>query len=415
MIKIIPLISALLISIVATAQVVVRQKFPKTDLEWNNVKGPVVSILTQNVSFRKAYGEWTQVEINSIKAIYGLYGTTGNLLMTIEWDTRPNDYLLTIIHYDATGLMIGTDIYNINSWDNRWPWPKAVEVYKKDIQEDRYNRDVRHSEYQYKDGRLVNIVTRRESRGEWRSADGARDIFRYNDDDSFTMTRYDEGGREEESFVISADGHEEINRKQGFVYIRKRDDEGKVIAELSGVSAINGRATSEYYYGYNENGDLLVQSSAEEVIQDMDDFPWLQQVADYGRIFYFEYEYDSHGNWIDRKCFMTQPGDEPILREWKKRTIVYTDDIGMTGEEFMEKEIQESKELDQFRKDHPTVTFDGNLGETILSAISPDLQKVTITEPEKRQRTDFFWIRFNVTGDGFINDIYISISQFYRM
>lgn len=410
--RIITTFAVLLIPIVVTAQVAVRQKFPKTDLEWNNIKGPVVSIRTQNVSFRKAYGEWTSTGVNNVESKYEVYGTNGNLLMNIEWNSVPYPYLLRIFHYDTTGTLTGTDIYDFGYWDNSWPWPKVVEKYKKDIQESGYNDDVYHSEYQYKDGRLMNIITRRERRGDWRSDDGARDIFRYNDDDSFTMTSYDGGGREEESFMISADGHEEINRKQGFVYIRKRDDEGKVTAELSGVSAINGRATRESYYGYNENGDILIQSSSEEVIQDLDELPWLKRIDDYGRIIHFEYEYDSHGNWINRKCFIYQSGDEPSLREWKKRTIVYVDDIGMTGEELIEKELQEAAEKEALRNNHPYVTFDGNLGETILKEVMSKLPKVSMADALKGEEGQVTII-MKVSGDGVVENIYRDYTEEY--
>lgn len=409
--KLITSIAILLFPLLVTAQIAVRQKFPVTDLEWDNVKGPAISIRTQYVSFKKAYGEWVSEGTLSNGEIYGVYNTKGNLIMRIEWDNVPS--VLTFYHYNDLGNLDSADIYKIRNWDRSWTWPKEIESYKKEVKEWGYDYNVSHSVYEYKDGRLVNIITRKEEGPKWKDADGARDIFRYNDDGSFIMTRYNDYGSDEGSFEISADGHNEIRRENGRATLYVRDDEGKVVSYFFGVSAINANVTGGTYYGYNENGDLLVQSSSEKAIIDIEDLPWLKRVDDYGSIVHYEYENDSYGNWVTRKAFLYQANmDEPELREWKKRTIVYADEVGMTGEELLEKEIKDSEEKDRFRKEHPVVTFDGDLGETILAAILPNLPKIPFSEQSKR-KTGEFCLRIKVSRDGVVEDCWEQFNSEY--
>ena len=81
-----------------------RQKFSKSDLQWNNIKGNVVSVSFRNMSFKKAYGEWVKLGIreNRTGNTEEIYGANGNLLVQIEWDTYTPS-IVRIIHYDAEG------------------------------------------------------------------------------------------------------------------------------------------------------------------------------------------------------------------------------------------------------------------------------------------------------------------------
>lgn len=412
--KLLLVLASLLVSLSVSAQkytddeldVAVRQAFKMSDLQWNNLNGDVLSTRTVSLGFKKAYGEWVLGgAVNSHDGEeYVIYGASGNYLLKMIWgDNSPMKAF--IYNYEGGSKLSSIDTYafrynyvdykpkgQISESDAIW----ISEIIDYQLLSRKNGPDVRlsHSIYEYDgNGRLKTIITRPDNDPQ---AGGARDIFRNASDGSYTMTRYKEDGREDMTFQVSADGRKEIRKSDYIVAYIERDKDGRMIDVGGGGGGSNGYATQRNHYVYNEHGDLLLVTADAKLIDRDKDLPWLEQQTDLGEFTYFEYEYDSKGNWITRKTYKHFSMNRDIdLKKWEERTIVYSGDAGISGDEYM---AACNKEIDDYlahkeeaaskaaakaaadellKSQHPVVTYDGNLAEDILQAVLPKLPRVS--------------------------------------
>ncbi|MBR5177084.1 MAG: hypothetical protein IKW89_14330 [Bacteroidales bacterium] len=387
--------------------VAVRQFFNKTDLQWNNLKGDVLSTHTVNLGFRKAYGEWELggAPVNSHEGEeYVIYGSSGNRLLKMLWGYNDPQYAL-LYNYGADGKLSSVDTYNfrhnyvdykphgqISELDAIWI---AELIDHKNIARKNYRGGyLKHSVYEYDgNGRLKSIITRPDDDPQ---AGGARDIFRYEADGSYTMVRYDENGTEEMRFQGSSDGRKESRKTQYIVAYIERDKDGRMTGVGGGGGGSNGYATQRNHYVYNEHGDLLIVTEDARLVDRDKDLPWLESQTDLGAFTYYEYEYDSKGNWVTRKTYVHYSMNKEInLKKWEERTILYSGDIGKSGEEYMaacksEIDVYQSRmeeaaakaaanaaEDERLKAEHPYVKYDGDLADDILQEVLPKLPKVS--------------------------------------
>ena len=384
--------------------IAVRQAHKKTDLQWNNLKGNVVITRTKNIGFKKAYGEWVSggtAPGEHEGEEYVIYGSSGNYLLKMAWG-RENPDFIRAFNYNALGNLSSIDIYRYNYYYGFKPkgtfadldaiWMSQLMKGRLDPSQRPKNRlrTDNRSAYEYSDGRVKTIITKPVDSAE---DGGARDIFRYESDGSYTMTRYRHDGREDMTFQVSADGRNEIRKSNYIVAYIERDKDGRVIEVGGGSRDSNGYATQRNYYEYNDYGDLLYVSSMEKMVDQDKDIKWLEHQRDLGAFTYFEYEYDDKGNWISRKMYRHYSVNQGIdLKKWETREIVYSEDIGMSGDEYF---AERKKEVDSYfnkqaekaakqveeerlKAEHPFVKYDGDLADDILQAFLPNLPKVSV-------------------------------------
>ena len=410
--KLLLVLASLLVSLSVSAQkytddeldVAVRQAFKKTDVQWNNLKGNVVITRTKKLGFKKAYGEWVPggtAPGEHEGEEYVVYGSSGNYLLKMIWG-RENPDFIRFFNYNAWGNLSSIDIYRYNYYYGFKPkgefadldaiWMSQLMKGRLDPSQrpkDRFITDKR-SVYEYQDGRIKTIITR--PVGSPDDEGGARDIFRNESDGSYTMTRYKDDGREDMSFQVSADGRKEIRKSDYIVAYIERDKDGRMIDVGGGGGGSNGYATQRSYYEYNDHGDLLYESSQVKLVDRDKDIKWLEQQRDVGEYTYFEYEYDAKGNWTTRKMYRHYSMNKEIdLKRWETREIVYAEDLGKTGDEYIaerKKEVDayfdkqaekaaKQVEEDRLKDEHPYVKYDGDLAEDILQGFLPNLPKVS--------------------------------------
>ena len=154
--------------------IAVRQCFKKTDLQWDNLKGDVVSTQTVYLGFRKAYGEWELggAPVNSHEGEeYVIYGSSGNRLLKMDWGyNKPEKAYL--YNYGTDGKLSSVDAYTFrHNYVDLKPkgrisetdavWVSEVLDYKIRSQKKGPDRYLEHSVYEYDgNGRLKTIITR---------------------------------------------------------------------------------------------------------------------------------------------------------------------------------------------------------------------------------------------------------------
>lgn len=401
-------------------EIALRQKFDMTDLQWENLKGNVVETQTKRMDARLEYGEWVAHETDNREGNeYVIYGDLGNRLMAITWGHWRMDNLV-FFNYTERGELISKEIYSYSSPNtDKWTW--QIELDNHDVIKQKYGKDQYLAKciYEYgTDGRLMRTITRNDSDV---SSGGSRDILKYESDGDILLTEYNNSGTEIRRSMVSPDGQEALISKDGIYSAFKRNKEGKIVSSAYGVQAIGGRASGASYYGYNEHGDVCVISSSEAMAQDVKELPWLERKANVGTVYYYEYEYDSHGNWTTKKEFMySSLNDQPRLSEWINRTITYSEDIGLSGEELLAKGLREKEEITNKReekereeaererlyREHPYVTYDGSIALDIVNIVIPKLPKVKGLSGFLKGTSGTIDITFDVNAYGKVTRIF---------
>lgn len=413
--------------------IAVRQCFKKTDLQWDNLKGDVVSTQTVYLGFRKAYGEWELggAPVNSHEGEeYVIYGSSGNRLLKMDWGyNKPEKAYL--YNYGTDGKLSSVDAYTFrHNYVDLKPkgrisetdavWVSEVLDYKIRSQKKGPDRYLEHSVYEYDgNGRLKTIITRPDDDP---LAGGARDIFRYEANGSYTMVRYDSDGTEQIRFQGSADGRQESRKTDYLVAFIERDKDGRMTGLGGGGGGSNGHATQRNHYVYNEHGDLNFVTEDAKLVDRNKDLPWLESQTDLAAFTYYEYEYDSKGNWVTRKTFVHYSlNKEVILKRWEERKIVYAGDVGKSGEEYFSdcmreisdyqarkveedaKAAAKEAEDEQLKAEHPYVEYDGNLAGDILEAVLPKLPKVSALSAALNGADGTVGIKLTINRNGHVS------------
>ena len=138
-------------------------------------------------------------------------------------------------------------------------------------------------------------------------------IYKYNSDDTYGVYVCNEQGKTIYKNDVLKDGQIVINSWGACAY----DERGRLIEYGAQVVANNGAFSYHHYLGYNNKGDLAIESGKELGTKEIDIAPWLSTEYSYSGDRLFEYEYDAEGNWITRKEY------EVVNRDIKKETGVY--------------------------------------------------------------------------------------------
>ena len=195
------------------------------------------------------------------------------------------------------------------------------------------------AEYEYdSSGRLHSITNYRLDINRWKNDHGSYSSYRGDEFDP--QSGYSECAKEVWNYTADGFTHIVCNREgrtllkevatehgkkvDGRGGISIYDDAGHLLARGGSFVADNGAASYAEFFGYNKQGDLVVESSNADVQKQLKTMPWLK--ASYNRHgdFFYEYVYDDHENWIERKKFKTLNGNrEPKLENTLVRVIEY--------------------------------------------------------------------------------------------
>ena len=156
----------------------------------------------------------------------------------------------------------------------------------------------------------------------------AKEIYKY-DSDGFEIWFYKGDGSRNTDRIYRVNDKERHIIKDGYFKGENGqewyNDKWQLITETGVLSNV--------YYGYNKHGDLQAIAYNPQAIAAVKGIESLNK----GIAYYFEYEYDSHGNWIVEKTYSIRD-DEVIVYHWMERDIKYASD-GFSGEEVVKQLI----------------------------------------------------------------------------
>ena len=298
---------------------------PKTDLEIDNLKGNVSKISAYTKTVIEEWGEEKEV----LKSLYCSYYNEKGFFTYRQYklDDEPFYYggATKKYDYDASGKLVQVLFYmpktksNLTEINTDEPQVKAV--YEYDNQ-----------------GRIKYISYYQTESGTWQMSR----YYRYGEFRGREIDAKDYRDEAKEIWVYTADGYKHtVCNKEGQTIKREVftengkkmeddwglsifDNAGRLIARGGTITANNGSASYGYYYGYNKQGDLAIESNREVGQKEIDIMPWLKAEYNHHGDFFYEYTYDNHGNWINRKKFKTLNGNrKPELEEEVVRKIEY--------------------------------------------------------------------------------------------
>lgn len=237
--------------------------------------------------------------------------------------------LTTVMYYRAKG-----ELPNSGSIDNLGSREKAEYEYDSSgrLHSITYYWSLAGSEWTINSGYSYYNVRGYERDPQSGYYEGAKEVWNYTAD-GFTHIICDHNGMTRVKEVATEKGRKVDGRGGISIY----DEAGRLVARGGSFVASNGAASYSEYFGYNKQGDLVIESSNADAQKQIEIMPWLK--ASYNRHgdYFYQYVYDDHGNWIERKKFKTQNGNrEPIL----ENTLVRV--IGYDSFDFVEKDQQKS-------------------------------------------------------------------------
>lgn len=257
-------------------------------------------------------GNLVYAQILGVSEWYDDY--TNETAVTKQYQYDGSGKLVTVMYYHAQGELPNSGIKEIGGFPEK-------------------------AEYEYdSSGRLHSITYYRLDSNGWRInhgyfspyrgdefdpqsgySEGAKEVWNFTAD-GFTHIVCDEEGRTIVREVATENGKKVDGRGGISIY----DDAGHLLARGGSFVASNGAASYAEYFGYNKQGDLVIESSNADAQKQLNTMPWLK--ASYNRHgdYFYEYVYDDHGNWIERKKFKTMNGNrEPQLENTLVRVIGY--------------------------------------------------------------------------------------------
>ena len=204
--------------------------------------------------------------------------------------------------------------------------------------------------YEYSGDGKIKSITNQSLNGQIKS----KELYKYTDEGYETIFYRGDGSRNTDLvYEVSQNGHlvSEVT-SQGFVIVSKYDDDYRLVEASAHYRAYNGSLSSATYYKYNDNGDELAYVSgtgAQKSIEGLESvYPYFKNEYRNSDSRFYEYEYDSHGNWIVKKEYGFR-GDEVVIKNWWEREITYGGS-GYSVIERFEKHV-ESLRLEKERKE----------------------------------------------------------------
>lgn len=350
----------------------------KTDWQKENLKGDVSKI---EVFERRVIEEWGEEKEILDPVETAFYGEDGNLTMIyyINYPVFENGVAKRFF-YDASGKLQKYTLYQPKSKGNI----SNVDTGKTQ-EEARY-------EY-YPDGKIHYISHFQTSHGPWKLSDYYTYIT-YRDRHYNTRRNYREA---KEVWTYTADGYKHIScndkgetvereeftdngrqSKKGFL-VSQYDENGRLVASGATIVANNGVASEATYYGYNDHGDLVIESSSGEAIKEIDKMPWLSANYKLGRDTYYVYSYDNKGNWISRKEYRTLGnGSNAILEKELVRKIEY----GQFSNSFETTIVESPSDSDSTDDKYENIYLSDEMMEVLSGMIADYVESVDAMEEE---------------------------------
>jgi len=297
----------------------------KTDLELDNLKGNVSKVSAFKRTVIEEWGEEKEVLTSIYCSYYNEKGFFTFRRYKLDEDPSYFGGATKRYEYDASGRLSQVLYYlpktnnDIISIDTNAPQVKAV--YEYDGQgriryisyyqtESSTWQMSSYYRYGYYRGREIDTDDHRyEAKEIWvYTADGYKHSICDKDGKTLKKEVYTENGKMmEDEWGLSV-----------------FDNAGRLIARGGTITANNGAVSYGYYYGYNKQGDLAIESKREVGQKEIEIMPWLSAEYNYHGDHFYEYTYDVHGNWIERKKFKTLNGNrKPELEEDIVRKIEY--------------------------------------------------------------------------------------------
>ena len=300
----------------------------KTDLEKENLKGNVSCVIESKRWEEEKWGE-IEVKLETIEIEYFDSNGFKMLTATKKQEGQQDVGILRRFNRDEKGRLSSVNYYyhggdiNVKSYDFNILIGKEIHEYYPDgnlksITFENTNDDYRsdfeyYVEYCYDERPEIDI--RREL---WVK----KIIYRYDAPLDYTVIVCDRDGNTMKTAKVSENGKRLTNDKG----ICSLDKNGNMISRGGSIVAGNGAVTYSYFYGYNKQGDLVLETGKEEGIKEVDNAPWLVNQYKFSGDMVYEYSYDSNDNWVVKKVFRTRvSGKEEDRSEARARTIKYGD------------------------------------------------------------------------------------------
>lgn len=321
----------------------------KTDLGKMNLKGPVVQVIEETYGVKEAFGEWEKGD--KCLSRLSIFDDNGFFLLDTQDPVQLN-YNPDTEHISGIGRIKVVNSIQIYSYESPGKISEVNCVYKYRTGA-LYNLDDLNSWYS-KNAKSINIINKYEYNpdGTVKSITSNRitsfgfndevlgiagkDIYKYNND-GYEIWFYKKDGSRDTRKVYNVINSERVvvKRDEG-VISELYNEKGQLVALARATFASNGKFRGDYYYGYNEHGDLLAVATnikASSSIKGLESlYPFIGDKQNENTVVAYGYEYDSHGNWVVCKEYKIR-GQEVIVSGWKERTIRYSGD-GFDGEAF---------------------------------------------------------------------------------
>lgn len=311
------------------------ERIGETNIERMNLKGPVASVLQSSCEVNEAFGEWkigTKTPVN-----YYIFNSRGNLLLEANAKTQDRRIYVYEYHYNPLGKL-DTIFYDGETLKNN-SFDVLSEIYYRQFIK---NRSDFHEVYDYNDnGNLLSITSYQKTKDDPNHIT-SKTIRKYTDD-GYEVIYYSWDGtrRDDIQKIVSQNGNLIQTKSDNYEEI-KYNEKGLVESFSSSAGHIKS-LSSVKYYAYNDNGDVIAQAYTTE---DLDlfkkNYPQSKNNLQGADVVFYEYEYDSQGNWTTRKKYGFRR-DEIIITEWVIREITYSKD-GVDGESIMS-DIKKKAEL----------------------------------------------------------------------
>lgn len=295
----------------------------KTDLQKANLKGNVSTVIE---SKRTEEEKWGEIKVNLETLQIDYYDKNGYRTLSAlqPWD---NACILRRFNRDEKGKLLSVDYYeydgSLNDHNYSFNQKAGHELYEYDADDnlksitfENTNVDYRYTfsyfvEYYYNERPEIDV---RRLYGFYKL------IFRYNSPKNYTVIACDKDGNTLKRAIVSENGRK-LDNDLGICAL---DQFGRMTSRGGAIVANNGAMSYSYFYGYNKQGDLVLESSKEEGIKQVDIAPWLAGQYKYTGDTVYEYSYDSNNNWTVKKVFKTRSwGLDEEYSEARARSIEY--------------------------------------------------------------------------------------------
>ncbi len=314
--------SSILIAILSCTVLNARPNIPpRNDLQKLNLKGPVTQVVEYQCDFKENFGEW--IVSGRKDRCYYLFNEHGLFLLNAEINKDERLYF-KVYRYGQKGISQVITFVTHDSDDFKFTADNIGDYYSSSLSTiDKCNPRI--SVYDYSEDGTLKSITNRWYNGTITS----KELYRYTDDGYETIFYRGDGTKDTDLvYVVSQNGRmiSEVT-SEGFVVVSKYDDNYRLVEASASYRAYNGAMSSVTCYKYNNNGDVLAYVSgtgAQKSIEGLESvYPYFKNEYRDSDSRFYEYEYDSYGNWIVKKEFGFR-GSEAVVKKWWEREITYS-------------------------------------------------------------------------------------------